>query len=145
MWKFSILNDCYITRGILCVVQHCPRDPNGELWSKTCVGRCLIYDIVCVYCKSVYTSLFGMQQRLTTKLTYLIIACMYYVPKGGFSANNASFYKNKIGQLHNTLQFQLIVYAIVKITRRGTTVLLYEIAANSQKEHKLGVKFFLQK
>ena len=41
------------------------------------------------------------------------------------------------------LQFQLIVYAIIKITRRGTTVPLYELAAKQpKKEHKLGVKDF---
>ena len=54
---------------------------------------------------------------------------MYYTPNGDFTAIDASFYKNKVGQLHDTLQFQLIVYAIVKIIRRGTTVPLYELAA----------------
>ena len=42
------------------------------------------------------------------------------------------------------LQFQLIVYAFIKITRRGTTLPLYEFAAwQPKKEHKLGVKNFL--
>ena len=72
-----------------------------------------------------------------------MIACMNYAPNGGFTANDASFYKNKVGQLH-MLQFQLIVYAIIKMTRRGTTVPLYELAAKQpKKEYKLGVKNFL--
>ena len=50
-----------------------------------------------VYCKSVYTSLFGTQLCLTTKLTYLMTAYMYYTPNRGFTANNASFYKSKVG------------------------------------------------
>ena len=71
-------------------------------------------------------------------------AYMYSTPNDGFTANDPSFYKNKVGQLHNGLQFQLIVYAIIKITRRGTTVPLYEFAAKQPiKEHKLGVKNFL--
>ena len=42
-------------------------------------------DIVCVYCKSVYTSLFGLQLCLTTKLmyvmtAYIMTAYMYYPP-----------------------------------------------------------------
>ena len=61
MWAFSISNDCYIIRGILCVlrVAHVP----VVLW----------YNIVCICCKPIYTSLFGTQLRLTTKLTYLIV------------------------------------------------------------------------
>ena len=50
-----------------------------------------------IYCKSVYTWLFGTLLRETTKLTYLMIACMNYTPNGGFTANGASFYKNKVG------------------------------------------------
>ena len=46
---------------------------------------------------SVYTLLFVTQLHLTTKLMYLMTACMYYAPKGAFTANNASFYKNKFG------------------------------------------------
>ena len=44
------------------------------------------------------------------------------------------------------LQFQLIVYAIIKETRRGTTVPLFELAAKQlNKEYKLGVKIILLK
>ena len=56
-------------------------------------------------------------------------AYMYCTPKGGFTATDALFHKNKVGYLHNVLHFQLIVYAIIKITRRGTIVPLYEFAA----------------
>ena len=37
------------------------------------------------------------QLRLTTKLTYLMTIYMYYTPNGGFTVNNSSFYKNKVG------------------------------------------------
>ena len=57
----------------------------------------LCYDIVCVYCKFVYTSLFGTQLSLTTKLTYVMTAYMYYTPNNGFPDNDVSFYKNKVG------------------------------------------------
>ena len=79
-WKFSILNDCYSIRDILCVVQSCTGDPTGELRSETRIGHSLIYDIVCIYCTSVYTSLFGSQLCLTTKLAYLVTAWMYSGP-----------------------------------------------------------------
>ena len=134
MWKFGILNDCYIIRQILCAVQGYTRNTTGELRSETHVGRSLIYNIVCVYCKSVYTSPFGMQLDLTTKFMYLMIACMYYTPNGGFTANDTLFYKNKVGQQYNTLQFQLIAYAITKITISGTTVPLYEFAAEQAEK-----------
>ena len=54
---------------------------------------------------------------------------MYYTLNGSFTANDALFYKNKVGQLLDTLQFQLIVYAIIKITGKGATIPLYEFAA----------------
>ena len=41
------------------------------------------------------------------------------------------------------MQYQSIVYAIIKITRRGTTVPLYEFAAKQpEKEDKLSFKIF---
>ena len=57
----------------------------------------LSYDIVCVYCMSVYTSLFGTQLRLTTKLTNVVSAYMYYTPNGRSTANNELFYKSEVG------------------------------------------------
>ena len=141
MQKFTIFNDCYIIREILCVVQSCTRDTTGELWFETRIGRSMMYDIGCIHYKSVYTSLFGTQLCRTAKLTYLMIACMYYAPNNGFTANDASFCNNKVGQLRDTLQFHLIVYVIIKITRSSTTVPLYEFAAKlPKKEHNLGVK-----
>ena len=50
-------------------------------------------------------------------------------PNDGFTAIDSSFYKNKVGSLHDTLQFQVIVYAIIKFTRRGYTLPFYEFAA----------------
>ena len=70
-------------------------------------------------------------------------AYIYYTPTGDFTENDASFYKNNVDFPHDMLQFQLIVYAIIKTTKRGTTVPLYECAAKQpKKEHKLGVKNF---
>ena len=43
----------------------------------------------------VYTLLFGEQLCMATQLTYLMTA--YYTPNNDFTANNASFYKNKLG------------------------------------------------
>ena len=44
------------------------------------------------------------------------------------------------------MSFQLIVYTIVKITIKDTTISLYKFAAKQlKKEHKLGVKNFLEK
>ena len=54
----------------------------------------LRYNIVCVYCKPVYTLLFGTQLRLTTKLAHHMTA--YYTPNDSFTANNGSFYNNKV-------------------------------------------------
>ena len=65
----------------------------------------------------------------------------FYTPNDGFTANDATFYKNKVSQLHYTFQcinFQLTVYAFIKIIIRGTTVPHYEFAAKQpRKEHKL--------
>ena len=47
-----------------------------------------------VYCKAVHTLLFGAQLRTTAKLTYLMSA--YYIPNNDFTANDASFHKNKV-------------------------------------------------
>ena len=51
----------------------------------------------CVYCKPVHTSppVFHAQLHMTTKLTYLITA--YYTLNDGFTANEVSFYDNKVG------------------------------------------------
>ena len=77
-----------------------------------------------------------MQLRLKTKLTYLNYG-YNYAPNDGFTANNASFYNNKVGYiatLHIAVSFQLIVYAIVKINIKDTTAPLYEFAAKQPKK-----------
>ena len=73
--------------------------------------------------------------RLTTKVMYLMTVYISYTPKGVFTVNDASFQNNKVGQLHDTLQLQLIVYGIIKITRRGALAYLHEFAANQQKRN----------
>ena len=75
-----------------------------ESYGSRHVWVVLRYDIVCVYCKCAYTVLFGTQLRLTTKLMYLMTAYMYYTLNGGFTANDASFYNNKVANVHDTLQ-----------------------------------------
>ena len=67
----------------------------------------------------------------------------FYILNDGFIANDALFYCNKLGQLHYKLQcIQLIVYAIMKITIKGTTVPLYEFDAKQpKKEQTRGKKF----
>ena len=56
----------------------------------------LWYDIVCMYTASLYIHYyFGTQLHLTTKLTYIMTA--YYTPSNSFTANDALFYKNKVG------------------------------------------------
>ena len=73
-----------------------------ESYSTRHVSVVLCYNFVCIYCKATYTSVFTTQLGLTTKLTYLMTAC--YTPNNGFTAKDAPFYKNKVGQLHYTLQ-----------------------------------------
>ena len=46
-----------------------------------------------IYCK-LYDAI-RYATMLTTKLTYLMNA--YYTPNDGFTANDASFYENKVG------------------------------------------------
>ena len=60
------------------------------------VSVILSYDIVCIHCWSIYILLFGTQLHLATKLTYLMSAYMYYTLNGGFTADDASFYENKV-------------------------------------------------
>ena len=70
---------------------------------------------------------------MTTKLKYLMTA--YYTPHDDFTPNDASFYKNEVGQLHYTLQclFNQLFMLILKLLR-GTTVLLYEFVAKQQEK-----------
>ena len=63
-----------------------------ESYSTRHASVVLWYNIVCVYCKPVHSSLFVAQLRMTTKPMYLMTA--YYIPNDGFTANNVSFYKS---------------------------------------------------
>ena len=59
----------------------------------------------------------------------------YYISNDGFTANDSAFYNNKFGHLNYTLQnFQLIVYAIINITKSGTAVPLYKFVAKHPKK-----------
>ena len=76
---------------------------------------------------------------------YLMTARMYHTPNDGFSVNGASFLRTT-WLAPRQVQFQLIINAIIKITRRGTTVPLNQfVTKQPKKEHKLGLKIFLQK
>ena len=103
-----------------------------ESYNPRCASAFLWYNIVGIYCKTVHASLFGVQSRITTKLTYLMTA--YYTPYDSFTANDASFYNNKswLGKLHVAVTFQAIVLANIKLLT-GTTIILYEFAAKQQK------------
>ena len=103
MWTFNMLNDYYIIGGIHCVVQSCTTDLTGELRTELCIGYSLIllYYILCIYSKPVYTLLIGTQLCLTTKLMGLTIE--YYTTNNSLTANDASF--NIIGQLYYTSQW----------------------------------------
>ena len=128
MWKFSTLNDCYIIGDILCVVQSCTRDPTGELRSETRIGRSLIRHCVCVLSISTYAT----TPDNKTHVPYDCIHVLHTIWQ--LYANDESFYKKKIGQLYDTLQFQLTVYAVIKITRRGIIVPFYEFAVKQPKK-----------
>ena len=71
-----------------------PRHASVVLWYNITRISCSLIQH-CVYCNPLRTSLFATQLRLTTKLTYLMTA--YYTPNDGFTAKDASFYKNKVG------------------------------------------------
>ena len=90
------------------------RDLTGELRPELRVGRSLIlpFYILCIYCKPVYTSLIGMQLRLTTKLRGLTIG--YYTTHYGLTPNDRYVYAN----------FSTDIALILA----GTTVPLYEFA-----------------
>ena len=78
------------------MVQSCTRDPTGELRSETRIGRSVIHDIV--YCKSacIYIAIwYATTPDNRTRVP--MIACMYYAPNGALTANDAAFYKNKVG------------------------------------------------
>ena len=63
-----------------------------EIWLENYNPRhplvVLRFHIVCVYCKCLHTSLFGVQVHMTAKLTYLTTG--YYTPSDGHTANDAS-------------------------------------------------------
>ena len=69
----------------------------------------------------------------------------YYTSNDSSTANDASFYKNKVGPatLQVAVSVQLIVYVNIKITKKYCHILLYEFAAKQQeKEYKLRAKNF---
>ena len=100
IWTFSTSNDLSTIGNIPCVVQSWKRYSTGELWFQTCIGCSLIQK--CAYTASLYIHRYLVRNYTTPKLTYLMPA--YYTPNNSFTANDASFYKTKVGQLHYTLQ-----------------------------------------
>ena len=107
-WKLQVIYGCsvYRTTATLSKTFFVWLRVAWEIWLKSYDPRhtsvVFWYNIVCVYCKPVLTLLSGTQLRMTTKLTYLKTA--YYTPNDSFTANDALFYNNKVGQLHDILQ-----------------------------------------
>ena len=101
-WKLQIIyrHSAYQTTAVLSETFFVWIRAEWESRLESCGPRhasvVLWYNIVCIYCKPVYTctSLIGVQLHMTTKLTYLMTA--YYTLNNGFTANDASFYKNKV-------------------------------------------------
>ena len=79
---------------------------------------------------------------MTTKFTDLTAG--YYTPNNGFTSNDASFHKNKIGPatLHIAVSVQLIVYANITTVYTALRVCCQEARII---EDKLWVKNFLPK
>ena len=89
IWTTAILSESFLVwfrvAWNIRLESYDPKHASVALW----------YNIVCVYCKPVHTSLFGVQLNMTTKLMYLLTA--YYTPNNSFTANDASFNKNQFG------------------------------------------------
>ena len=133
MWTFSILNNCYISETFFVwfrvvleirLESYSPRHASVVLWCS----------IVCAYCKPAYTctctSLIGTQLHLTPKLMYIPYDRILHT-KQRLLPTMHCFLRTKlwVATLHITAPFQLIVYAYIKITLRGTTLPLYEFVA----------------
>ena len=71
-----------------------PRDLTGELRPETCIAHFVITHCVRIYTANSYIHHYS-QRRLRTKLTHLMTA--FYTLNVGFTANDASFYKNEVG------------------------------------------------
>ena len=94
IWMIIILNHCSTIGDIPCVVYSCKRYSTGELLPQTSIGCSLIQHCVCILQARIYIAI-GCALRMTTKPTYLMTAC--YTLNDSFTANNASFYMNKVG------------------------------------------------
>ena len=104
----------------------------------------LWHNIVCTYCKPIYTSLFGGQLRdnkthvpynriLHTKRRLYCLWCIIL------------YEQSWLATLPVECLFNWSLMLILKLLR-GTGILLYEFAAKQQiKEHELGVNTFLYK
>ena len=77
----------------------------GELQPETSIVRSLIRHCMRVLQARIYIAIW-YATTLDDK-THVPYDCIitYYTPYDGFTANDASFYKNKIVQLHYTLQW----------------------------------------
>ena len=65
--------------------------------SRPSTGRSLIQCCVRILKVCIYIAIWYTTIRLTTKLTYLMTAYIYYTPNSGFTASDTWFYKNKVG------------------------------------------------
>ena len=95
------------------------------------VSFILWYKMVRLNCKPWYTSLFGVQLCMTTKLMYMYLMTAYCTLNDSFTANAWCIILEEqswLTMLHVAVSFPLIVYSNVKILI-NTTILLYEFAA----------------
>ena len=101
IWMFSISNNCNIIGDILCVVQSCTRDLTRELRPKTRIGRSLIQHCVCILQVHIYIILW--YATMPDNKTHVPYDCILHT-KRQLTANDASFYKNRFGQLDYMLR-----------------------------------------
>ena len=102
------------------------------------------YNILCIYCKPIHTSLSGEQLGMTAKLTYFMT--VHYRPHDGFYCQRCIVLWDKswLATLHITILFKLIMCTNIKITKRYYCTSLQVCCQVAKKEHKLGQKNFVQ-
>ena len=111
-----------------------------ESYSPKHASVVLWYNIVCIQQAHWYIAIWCVSTH-DNKLTYLMTA--YYTHNDGFTANVASFCKEKVGQLHYTLQC-LFNYANIKFEEVYYRTSLQDCClVEIKKEHKVWEFFAL--
>ena len=71
---------------------------------QTCIIRSLVQHCVLIQQVHTYITVSYATICLITKLIHMYLMTGYYTPNDGFTANDSSFYNNKVGYLHYTWQ-----------------------------------------